>query len=254
MMSLAFIALAAVPVFCGQQAESASITGTAKTLNCLAAMNEARTAAGLAEFKPAAEQGQMLPENPAAKSDIQAAELWEEICQEIAGTDSARTEAQKLKGTFMYYRGEDDCTAAVQHWKDGFSLFNNELPPVYKALGSPEVYTDKAVSFVALYNPKADPVASCAFATCTKGDAAALSKSHGGPALRRLSGEKPTTAVICLTNPAALTADAAPFKEEEWQKIVHAIAGPEAGNGAGRVRPSFAAHALIMLLLGYRLF
>lgn len=56
-----------------------------ETLNCLAAMNEARTAAGLAEFKPAAEQGQMLPENPAAKSDIQAAELWEEICQEIAG-------------------------------------------------------------------------------------------------------------------------------------------------------------------------
>ncbi|CDJ41981.1 SAG family member [Eimeria tenella] len=245
MIYLAFIALAAVTVFCGHKAEGASITGTAKTLNCLAAMNEARTAAGLAEFKPAAEQGQMLPENPAAKSDIRAADLWEEICQEIAGSDSDGVEAQKLKGTFLYYPGEDDCAAAVQYWKDGFSLFNNKLPPMYKVLGKPEVYTNKAVSFVALYNPKADPVASCAFVTCTKGDvftAAALSKSHGGPALRRLSGEKPTTALICLTNPEAFTADAAPFKEEEWQKIVHAIVGPEASTGAARVRPACAAH------------
>lgn len=67
---------------------------------------------------------------------------------------SGRTEAEKLKGTFAYYAGEDDCKAAVQYWKDGFSLFNNENPPTYQAPNNPKVYDNKTVSFVALYNPK----------------------------------------------------------------------------------------------------
>ncbi|CDJ67368.1 SAG family member, partial [Eimeria necatrix] len=76
-------------------------------------------------------------------------------------------------------------------------------------------------------------LASCAFVTCTTAESVAapsMSKRHSGRASRRLQ-EKPTTAVVCLTNPAALTANAAPFKEGEWQKIVHAIVGTEMGNG-----------------------
>lgn len=126
------------------------------------------------------------------------------------------TEIQKLKGMPAYYPGEKDCKAAVQSWKDGFSLFNNQLPPTYVELGNPEVYNDRGISFVALYNPKASPVASCSFVTCTGGAvfaAPVLSKSHERRAVRRLEElEADATAVICLTNPKALTTGAAPFK------------------------------------------
>ncbi|CDJ70314.1 SAG family member [Eimeria necatrix] len=251
MIRLTFIALAVVAVLCGHKAVSASITGTAETVDCLAAMNEARTAAGLAEFKVATEQDQVLPKHAAGKTTITAADLWTEICKKIAGTDTEGTEAKKLKGTFAYYPGENDCTAAVQYWKDGFSLFENKLPPTYTVSDTPAVYTDKAVSFVALYNPKTNPVASCAFVTCTTANeiaAAELSKRHSGPTLRRLAdGEKPSTAVICLTNPKALNDEEPPFKEEEWQKIVQAIVGTDEANGFSPVRPSLAVGFIMML-------
>lgn len=124
-----------------------------------------------------------------------------------------RTESKKLDGTFAYYAGAKDCTAAVQYWKDGFSLFKNELPPTYTTLGEPDVYTDRAVSFVALYNPKASPVASCAFVTCTTaGTFAAAARRPSSPSLRRLQDAQTKTAVICLTNPEALTDGEKPFK------------------------------------------
>lgn len=126
------------------------------------------------------------------------------------------TEAGSLVGTVAHYAGAKDCKEAVQYWKDGFSLFKNELPPKYTALGDPDVYTDRAVSFVALYNPKASPVASCAFVTCTKGTAVAaqeMSRRHDSSPLRRLQdGAQTKTAVICLTNPDALAPGTAPFE------------------------------------------
>ncbi|CDJ41991.1 SAG family member [Eimeria tenella] len=100
-----------------------------------------------------------------------------------------------------------------------------------------------------------NPVVSCAFVTCTTAEsfaAPSMSKSHRGRASRRLQ-EKPTTAIICLTNPVALTANEAPFKEDEWQKIVHAIVGNEVGNGILRVRPS-SALVFLMTVLVYSLF
>lgn len=127
-------------------------------------------------------------------------------------------EAKNLGGTFAYYPGKKDSTAAVQHWEDGFCLFNNEIPPKYKCLNDPEVYDNRAVSFVALYSPKANPIASYAFVTCTTADtysAGKTSTSHNSPILRRLQGENQNaTAVICLTNPVALTTEEAPFTWE----------------------------------------
>ncbi|CDJ69632.1 SAG family member [Eimeria necatrix] len=203
-------------VFCGHKTPRAiaSVTGAAETVDCLPAMNEARTAAGLAAFEKATDELQSLPQSSPPGRNITAETLWNEICEEMAGTQSDRTEAEKLKGTFAYYEGENDCKAAVQYWKDGFSLFNNEIPPKYQAPNNPKVYDNRAASFVALYNPKENPVASCAFVTCTTAESVAapsMSKRHSGRASRRLQ-EKPTTAVVCLTNPAALTANAAPFK------------------------------------------
>lgn len=54
-----------------------------ETINCLAEMNEARTAAGLAEFKPASEETQVLPQHSGTVMKISAETLWNEICKKI---------------------------------------------------------------------------------------------------------------------------------------------------------------------------
>ncbi|CDJ62904.1 LOW QUALITY PROTEIN: SAG family member [Eimeria necatrix] len=248
-------------------------------------MNEVREAAGLAAFGNATANGQVLPEPSVRTNTIVAATLWNEICVEITGmfrlfpvpiilvsvfygheavsaavtgtAGSDGTEAQELEGTFAYHPNGKDCKAAVQYWKDGFSLFNNELPPTYTEPENPAVYTEKAISFVALYNPQPKPVASCALVTCTQGGAFAaprMLKSHEGLSTRRLQGEEDsTTAVICLTNPVALSNGQKPFEEEVWQKIVQAIVGTEESNGVSPVRPSLAV-GFIMMLFAYALF
>ncbi|CDJ41977.1 SAG family member, partial [Eimeria tenella] len=251
------IALSVVSVFYGHQTASATTTGKAETLDCLADMNEVRTVAGLAKFGEPSSDKQKLPPNPTLKETVNATNLWNEICTIITTKEGDSAEAKKLEGTFAYYPGKKDCKAAVQYWKDGFSLFSNKLPPTYAAPNEPDVYTDRAVSFVALYNPKTSPVASCVFVTCTTASGFAspgLSKGEEGPTLRRLEGgTQTTTAVICLTNPEALTTEEAPFKEDEWQKIVHAIVGTEESNRVSPVRPSLAI-GFIMMLFAYGLF
>lgn len=122
-----------------------------------------------------------------------------------------RTEFKKLDGLFANYAGAKDCTAVMQYWKDGFSLLKNELPTTYTVLGDFDIYTDKGVSFVALYNPKASPVASCAFVTyTTAGTFAAAERSPSSPSLRRLQDAQTKTSVICLSE--ALTDREKPFK------------------------------------------
>ncbi|CDJ41979.1 SAG family member [Eimeria tenella] len=214
-------------------------------------MNEAGTAAGLPAFGESTKDGQLLPEHAGSGKTVIPETLWNQVCEKIMGLSH---EIEKLVGTPAYCAGEKDCEAAVQHWTDGFSLFNNKLPPNYAELNNPDVYTDNGVSFVALYNPKASPVASCAFVTCTKTSAFAPQRSRSPDvrSLRRLQNEpqRTTTAVICLTNPEALKTGEAPFKEEEWQKIVQAIVGTEECNGASHVRTSLAL-GLIMMISSY---
>ncbi|CDJ63159.1 SAG family member [Eimeria necatrix] len=203
-------------------------------------MNTLRTAAGFAEFKDASTVTQVLPAyQKATQRDVQVAAetLWKsEICPKITGAGAARTgEATKLTGTYAYYPVTDDkkdCNAAVEYWKGGFSLFNNEIPPTYESANNPSVYSDRAVSFVALYNPQPEPVVSCVFLQCPPPSASPPSAG------RRLSSASTTVdAIICLTNPAALNANAAPFKEDEWNKIVQAISGNNKG-AASPVGPS----------------
>ncbi|CDJ41982.1 SAG family member [Eimeria tenella] len=257
MLCLAFIPLFVVLGFCGGRTESATITGKAETLDCLTHMNEARRAAGLPAFGETAEEGKTLPEHTESGRAISPKTLWKQACQKIMGEEGEVTEIEQLSGIPAYYPGNKDCAAAVQYWKEGFSLFSNKLPPTYQEIGNPDVYTDKGISFVALYNPQVNPVASCAFVTCTKATASAdqdTSTSQDGHSLRRLQDEPQiTTAVICLTNPEALKTGAAPFKEEEWQKIVRAIVGTEEVNRVSTVRPSLTL-GFIMLLSAYGLF
>ncbi|CDJ41971.1 SAG family member [Eimeria tenella] len=260
MFRLVSVPIIFVSLFCGHETVSATVTGTAVRLDCFAEMNEVRAAAGLAAFGNATADGQVLPEPSLPTKAITAEDLWNEICQKMTGGQTEGTQAKKLQGTFAYYPDGKDCKAAVQYWKEGFSLFKNELPPTYTASNTPEVYTDRAVSFVALYNPQSSPLASCSLVTCTKAAALAsprMLKSHDVRSTRRLQGEEdPTTvtsAVICLTNPKALTDGQAPFKEEVWQKIVQAIVSTQKGNGVSPVRPSLAV-GFIMMLFAYALF
>ncbi|CDJ70112.1 SAG family member [Eimeria necatrix] len=232
MRHLVFIAPAVVSVFCGHAAGGASTTGKAEWFNCLADMNEARTAAGLDEFKEASTAEQTLPQSSSSGKAINADTLWKEICKIITAEADDSNEAKSLEGSFAYYPGKKDCKAAVQYWKDGFPLFHNELPPAYTEPNKTDVYTDKAVSFVALYNPKASPVASCASVTCTKGAAlaaSALPKGREGQTLRKLQSGGNLSQL-----------------EEEWQKIVHAIGGPEEGNAVSPVRPSLLLGPIII--------
>ncbi|CDJ41973.1 SAG family member [Eimeria tenella] len=249
MFRFALVPIIFVSVFCGHEAVGAAVTGTAVRLDCLAEMNEVRAAAELAAFGNATTTEQVMPEHTVQGKAKTAEDLWNEICEEIG--DSEGTEAHQLRGTFAYYPDSKDCKAAVQYWKDGFSLFKDELPPTYTEPDNPVVYTEKAVSFVALYNPQASPVARCALITCTQGGAFAarrMLKSHEGRSTRRLQGEEDTTtAVICLTNPVALSKGQQPFKEEVWQKIVQALVGAEKSNGASSGRPSLAVGFLIMV-------
>ncbi|CDJ41980.1 SAG family member (sag4) [Eimeria tenella] len=227
MARVAFFSLVFVPLVFNQAiAQQQAATPDAKKLNCLEAMNALRTAAGLAEFKEASTATQILPEKAVEKdATVKPGTLWEEICPKVRGTEPDNiTEAKKLTGTFAYYPvadGKKDCNAAVEYWKGGFSLFKNEIPPEFTEANKTTVYNDRAVSFVALYNPKPDPVVSCVLLQCP------TATSPGVPgAGRRLSSSSTTVeAVICLTNPAALTENAAPFKEDEWKKIVEAISG-----------------------------
>ncbi|CDJ66685.1 SAG family member, partial [Eimeria necatrix] len=154
MARVAFFSLVSVPLLFNQTiAQQKAATPEAQKLDCLEAMNGLRTAAGLAEFKEASIATQVLPEKTVERA-----------------TDSDETtQAGKLTGTFAYYPvadGKKDCNAAVEYWKAGFSLFKNELPPEFTETNKTAVYSDKAVSFVALYNPKPNPVVSCVLLQC----------------------------------------------------------------------------------------
>ncbi|CDJ63156.1 SAG family member [Eimeria necatrix] len=225
MTRLGFISLFTVSLLLRQNAVRAQqdASGTspkATTLECLEAMNGLRTAAGLAEFKAASDPAQVLPkyEKTGQRSvQINAETLWGEICPKITATDSTRvTQASNLTGTFAYYPVADDkndCNAAVEYWKGGFSLFDNEIPPKYEGTNQPTVYSDRAVSFVALYNPKPEPVVSCVLLQCPTASTPAPGTPGVPGSSRRLSDSSTTVdSIICLTNPPALTKSAAPFK------------------------------------------
>ncbi|CDJ41984.1 SAG family member [Eimeria tenella] len=202
-------------------------------------MNTLRTAARLAKFQDASAVTQVLPNYAKAQRvvEVSAETLWKnEICPKIRAGGSPRSgEAATLTGTYAYFpvtNGEKNCNTAVEYWNGGFSLFNKEIPPTYEGANKPSVYNDTAVSFVALYNPQPEPVVSCVFLQCPP------SAAPPGTGRRLSSASTTVDAIICLTNPAALKASAAPFKEDEWNKIVQAISGNK--GGASPVGPSVA--------------
>ncbi|CDJ60815.1 SAG family member [Eimeria maxima] len=184
-------------------------------LSCLEQMNKVREAAGLPKF---VENTQLLPSEAPKTPD----DFWEKLCAKVRGDPATEAVGSAPQGTYAFYPTSEDagnCTAAVEFWEGGFSLFNDKLPEKYIA-SSPNTYSNqRAVSFVALFNPKPDASVHCTFAKCPK---TAPEPDLGGR--RRLAAET-LNSVICITSPEALVNEQAPFSEDVWNKITAALTG-----------------------------
>ncbi|CDJ28020.1 SAG family member [Eimeria mitis] len=129
-----------------------------------------------------------------------------------------------------------DCAAAVSHWKDAVSNFTT-IPPAKN--DEAKLYDKQQnISFVAMYNPQENAAADCRVVTCTR-SAAPQSPGEGGVGGLSTGEGKTGYALLCMTTPEALTAEAAPFNEEQWKKIKASITG-----SASAVAPSLLAVAI----------
>ncbi|CDJ34724.1 SAG family member [Eimeria mitis] len=205
------------------------------TAVCLAEINEAREAAGLAHFKVATEEEHMLPK---AKTEEQHNTAWNPVCEALIKEDEEQAEkstsANGFKsGTYAYMALQSatpDCAAAVSHWKDAVNNFTT-IPPA-KDEHTKLYEKQQNISFVAMYNPSNDAAADCRVVTCTQ----TAAPDPPTDELRNAGEGKTGYALLCMTTPEALKADAAPFDEEQWKKIKASITG-----SASAVAPSLLA-------------
>ncbi|CDJ33878.1 SAG family member [Eimeria mitis] len=217
-----------------------------KTPVCLAEINNAREAAGLAHFKEATDE--MWPTSGLQRSQQQA-NPWDPVCKALIAKDSEEEETPKNAGTsefksatyaFMALTTDQaDCAAAVDHWKDAVNNFSS-LPP--SKAEDKELY-DKPenVSFVAMYNPSESAIADCRVVTCTETPA---NPDQAESFSSRNNGEAKTGyALLCMTTPDLMTATSpAPFSEDQWSKIKASLTG-----SASVAAPSLIAFAIAAL-------
>ncbi|CDJ28558.1 SAG family member [Eimeria mitis] len=210
---------------------------------CLDEINAAREAAGLEHFKTESSADLALP-SVTVEEPSQHNAAWDPVCEaltaeESAGVTKSATENGFKSGTYAYMELESekpDCASAVSHWKDAVSNFTT-IPPAKN--GQTTLYnTQQNISFVALYNPLDDAAADCRVVTCTR-SAATPSPGGGGVAALSTGEGKTGYALLCMTTPEALTAEAPPFDEEQWKKIKASITG-----SASAVAPSLLAVAI----------
>ncbi|CDJ45682.1 SAG family member [Eimeria brunetti] len=210
---------------------------------CLSDLNDARVAAGLANFVTTADDLKW----PAIKDsgDMEEGDPWLPVCQALIPKDESNAETRNREkaafgsGTYAFMAlnsDQADCTAAVDHWKAAFSNFTS-IPPSKAQAG--DLYKQHNLSFVALYNPKDGAAADCRVVTCTQ-------KTAGGEPERAGQGEtggKEGYALLCMTTPDAFTdKDTAPFTEDQWSKIKTSLTG-----SAAAVAPSLLAFATVAL-------
>ncbi|CDJ30190.1 SAG family member [Eimeria mitis] len=240
---------------------------------CLTEMNAAREAAGLEHFKTETSDGKLTwPSLTVQPKQEEKNPAWDPVCKALMGEDTEQLETGSdengfqsgtyafmalesatpdcaaaeesagveksvaengfKSGTYAYMALESetpDCAAAVSHWKDAVSNFTT-IPPANKE--ETKIYSKQQnISFVALYNPQENAAADCRVVTCTR------SAAPQAPGVGALStGDY---ALLCMTTPEALTADAEPFNEDQWKKIKASITG-----SASAVAPSLLAVAI----------
>ncbi|KAL8454157.1 hypothetical protein Emag_001519 [Eimeria magna] len=162
--------------------------------DCLTGLNVAREAAGLGKLT-----------NPTGEDALNNLKydqgLGQVICQAVEGKDSTNTSKDNTFAVFALAGEESnpDCNAAVQTWQSGFSIFGQTAPQEAKI--NDYIKNPKALSFLTLYNPKADK-GQCKVATCTT-NSEGTDKKYG---------------LVCLSSPSNLSGNPF-FSEEEWAKI-----------------------------------
>ncbi|CDJ33881.1 SAG family member [Eimeria mitis] len=211
---------------------------------CLADINGAREAAGLAHFLENNKGAEAWPTTGAnAERGGQGAKPWDPVCEALLKKDEEITMPQDSEesdfpsGTYAFMAldtAEADCAAAVSHWKDAASNFTSIPPP---KTGEEELYKKQHnVSFIAMYNPSDKATADCRIVTCTQTVAPVVFSSRSD------TGEKKGYALLCMTTPDALEGEEAPFTEEQWNKIKASLTG-----SASAVAPSLLAVAIAAL-------
>ncbi|KAL8439078.1 hypothetical protein Efla_006677 [Eimeria flavescens] len=202
---------------------------SASRVSCLDAMNPYRQAAGFSAF----ESHEILPVSntiltkPGKDAESNLSSFLTSVCTSM---QTASPRNPKVAKTVKVQSKEDatyavhvqtgqtaNCSAAVDHWKEALVNFGR-LPPAYNADSEP--YNDlQNVSFVALFNPKANAKVDCAYVTCPRRTA------------------KPQTGPLRAGDP--VESDKDPAKDKETPELEAGVNGSDApqddayGDGLG---------------------
>ncbi|KAL8434440.1 hypothetical protein ACSSS7_003171 [Eimeria intestinalis] len=162
---------------------SVSVANDKVKNDCLAKLSEARQAAALGSLT--APQENFF--NGLNHANGLGKVIYEAVLQ---GTELKATKEDLSKGPIAVFAlpanpGETlDCSAAVESWQKGFSIFGQTAPASDKL--DEYMKNAAALSFLTLYNPAAT-TGQCTVATCTSDNA---------------NRDKEKYALVCLTSPA----------------------------------------------------
>lgn len=210
-------------------------------VNCLDAMNKARTRAGLPPFVDASQT------NDLARLPVDDQGFQSYLCYTVLQTAKVSATGAYFKrgfdegqGTLAYFPQEGspaDCNAAVELWKSAFANFDS-LPPVFEDIQAP--YTGyQNISFFSLFNPQANAAVDCAFATCP-----VVPETDD---LRQAQNtKKEYSGLLCRTSPAVFTVGSRPFTTEQWEKITDSFT-----NSASIAMPAFFTFAAAALAVAF---
>ncbi|KAL8452787.1 hypothetical protein Emag_002160 [Eimeria magna] len=96
----------------------------------------------------------------------QESQFLDYACNSLRSENSAPFTKEATFAVHSQTGSDADCLTAAEYWEGAIANFNS-LPPEYQKNASP--YTNsRNVSFVALFNPKANAAVDCAYVTCQK--------------------------------------------------------------------------------------
>ncbi|CDJ29529.1 SAG family member [Eimeria mitis] len=247
MRKLSSVLLAAAVLGAAHEVESGDSTekGSAASADCLADFNAARERAGLEAFIAETDASKKLPTDKkeyiaAICSAIEKASC--RICLAISGAASDVTvpDAER-EGTYAYAKPTPqdgatvDCayitcpisttTTTTTPTTTSDTTASTELPTSPNDGGGAGLFNaEPKDAGSASLDVQGQASAAAPISSPVSGDEESEDPQRAGPSVRRLSTPSETvTALVCLTNPAALVEGKKPFSEDVWANIKEAI-------------------------------
>ncbi|KAL8449689.1 hypothetical protein Emed_002944 [Eimeria media] len=204
-ISLAAVCLASFKGAHGAEAGYDSFSGS--RVSCLDELNHYRVAAGFSSFTESdILTSQAKDEAPSAKEATAKldSKFLEYACNSLQSKSAALSTVQATFAVHSQSGTNADCSAAVEYWKGAIADFDS-LPPEYQESTTP-YNSSKNVSFVALFNPKANAAVDCAYVTCQKTTTQEPTPEtngggSGGPGGGPVPGVEQTTSSTSTTKP-----------------------------------------------------